>query len=347
MRPIVYLPEGCPNPTLLGAPATDHAERLLASLTLPQHDGSLVLDARYLAIAATTLTKLARLPEGGVLLGPNDQPLAVATRDPSLSPAAALALPPDDPLTATAAECLRADDPWDATRLERALVDQHLQALARAGVRLIDPARIWIEPSVTVAAGATLWAGSVLCGATQIGADAEIHPGCCLRDSTIGPRAVIRPHSVLEGASVGADCAVGPMAHLRAGAVLLATSKVGNFVEVKKSVLGVGAKASHLTYLGDCEIGPGANIGAGTITCNYDGHSKHRTTIGAGAFIGSNSALVAPISVGAGAIVGAGSVITVAVPDNAVAVTRAPQRTLADKAPGIHARNRAIAQAGK
>ena len=122
--------------------------------------------------------------------------------------------------------------------------------------------------------------------------------------------------------------------------VVLGSCKVGNFVETKKARMGAGAKASHLTYLGDAVVGPGANIGAGTITCNYDGHGKHQTTIGAGAFIGSNTALVAPIEVGAGAIVGAGSTLTRSVPDDALAVERAEERQLEGYAPRIHARNK-------
>ena len=157
------------------------------------------------------------------------------------------------------------------------------------------------------------------------------------RDVTVGPNVVfglgvhvadgatIHAFSHLEGATVGPGCSVGPYARLRAGAVLKADSRVGNFVEVKKSVLGEGAKANHLTYLGDAEIGPGANIGAGTITCNYDGYFKHRTVIGARAFIGSNSALVAPVTVGTDAIVAAGSAVTTDVADGELRLVRAEQ----------------------
>jgi bifunctional UDP-N-acetylglucosamine pyrophosphorylase/glucosamine-1-phosphate N-acetyltransferase len=152
---------------------------------------------------------------------------------------------------------------------------------------------------------------------------------------------------VCEGATIGAGTAVGPMAHLRPGAVLEADVRIGNFVEVKNTVVHRGTKANHLTYLGDAEIGPDANVGAGTITCNYDGFGKHRTTIGAGAFIGSNTALVAPVTVGDGAIVGAGSVITRDVPAGALAVTRAPQNVVPDKAAALNERNRLAAEASK
>jgi bifunctional UDP-N-acetylglucosamine pyrophosphorylase/glucosamine-1-phosphate N-acetyltransferase len=143
--------------------------------------------------------------------------------------------------------------------------------------------------------------------------------------TTVADGVTIHAFSHIEGATIGAKAEVGPYARLRPGAVLGAKAKVGNFVEMKKAVLGDGAKASHLTYLGDAEVGAGANIGAGTITCNYDGYFKYRTVIGEGAFIGSNSALVAPVAIGAGAIVAAGSVITKDVEADALALVRPPQ----------------------
>lgn len=166
----------------------------------------------------------------------------------------------------------------------------------------------------------------------HLAADCEIEPGAVLEPYLvlgpgvrIGAGAVVHGFSHLEGATVEAGASVGPFARLRPGTVLEAGARVGNFVEVKAARLGRGAKANHLTYLGDASVGPGANVGAGTITCNYDGFAKHRTEIGAGAFIGSNSALVAPVRVGAGAVVGAGSTITEDVPDEALAVARGRQ----------------------
>ena len=150
-----------------------------------------------------------------------------------------------------------------------------------------------------------------------------------------------------DGAEIGPGARVGPMAHLRPETRLEADVKVGNFVEVKNTLLKRGAKASHLTYLGDAEIGEGANIGAGTITCNYDGFGKYRTVIGAGAFVGSNSALVAPLTIGAGAIIGAGSVITEDVPAESLAVERSPVRVLTGKAPAIRARAQARVKGSK
>ena len=162
-----------------------------------------------------------------------------------------------------------------------------------AGVSLIDPASVWFAAD------------------TIIGRDVTIEPHVVFGPGvTIADGAIIHAFSHIEGASVGLGCEVGPFARLRPGAVMETGSKIGNFVEMKKTRLGPGAKANHLTYLGDADVGAKANIGAGTITCNYDGFSKYRTMIGDGAFIGSNSALVAPVTIGAGAIVGAGSVVT-------------------------------------
>lgn len=237
------------------------------------------------------------------------------------------------------------DEPFDVDDpLQRALVERHFVDLLLSrldGVTLHDPTRIWIEHGVSVAPGATLWAGVVLRGFTSIGA-AEIGVGAVLTDTRVDDGAVVKPYSVCEGAHIGAKAAVGPMAHLRTGADLRERVKVGNFVEVKKTVLHEGAKASHLTYLGDAEIGAGANIGAGTITCNYDGYNKWPTVIGPEAFIGSNSSLVAPVTIGARAIVGAGSTLTADVEADALAVERADARVIPKLAVRIHRKNKAI-----
>lgn len=229
--------------------------------------------------------------------------------------------------------------------IEREVVAETVRALARGGVRIHGDG-VWVEATVEVTAGAVLWGGCVLRGATRIGARAVIHPGAVLDDTEVGARSEVKAHSVCSGARIGEDCAVGPMAHLRPGTVLTRDVKVGNFVEVKASMLQPGVRASHLTYLGDALVGAAANIGAGTITCNYDGFGKHRTEIGAGAFIGSNTALVAPIRVGAGAIVGAGSTVTRDVPDEALMVERAEERVLPNAAPRVRDRNKARAGKG-
>jgi len=182
--------------------------------------------------------------------------------------------------------------------------------------------------AAAMAAGATLIAPETVWFAhdTMVGRDVTIEPNVVFGPGVrVGDDVVIHAFSHIEGATIGDGAEVGPFARLRPGAVLGDGSKIGNFVEVKNAVLGRGAKASHLTYLGDAQVGAGANIGAGTITCNYDGFFKYRTVIGEGAFIGSNSALVAPVSVGNGAIVAAGSVITADVEADALALVRSPQ----------------------
>jgi bifunctional UDP-N-acetylglucosamine pyrophosphorylase/glucosamine-1-phosphate N-acetyltransferase len=190
---------------------------------------------------------------------------------------------------------------WQHSRRARAMAE---------GATLIAPETVWFAYD------------------TQIGRDVVIEPNVFFGPGTsIADGATIHGFSHIEGATIGPKAEVGPFARLRPGAVMGEKSKVGNFVEMKKAVLGPGAKANHLTYLGDAEIGAGANIGAGTITCNYDGYFKYKTVIGEGAFIGSNSALVAPVTIGAGAIVGAGSVITADVEADALAIARGKQET--------------------
>ncbi|MCY7279698.1 MAG: bifunctional UDP-N-acetylglucosamine diphosphorylase/glucosamine-1-phosphate N-acetyltransferase GlmU [Sphingomonas bacterium] len=191
---------------------------------------------------------------------------------------------------------------WQRRRREAAL---------EQGATLIDPESVWFSAD------------------TELGRDCTIEPHVVFGPGVkIADGAVIRAFSHIEGATIAGGCEVGPFARLRPGAVLEEGAKVGNFVEVKKARLGRGAKANHLSYLGDAEIGERANIGAGTITCNYDGFGKYKTVIGAGAFIGSNSALVAPVTIGEGAIVGAGSVVTKDVEADELAVARAPQRKM-------------------
>ena len=217
----------------------------------------------------------------------------------------------------------------------------------REGVTVRDPASTYVDHSVTLSADVTLGPSVVLQGNTTVAEGVEIGSHCVLRDTRVEAGARVEPGSICTGAHIGPGCVVGPMARLREGAVLQEGSRVGNFVEIKKTTLGEGAKANHLSYLGDATVGAGANVGAGTITCNYDGHGKHPTHIAAGAFIGSNTALVAPVSVGAGAIIGAGSCVTEDVPDNALAVSRARQKTLPGKAASIHERNAERARAAK
>ena len=309
-----------------------------------------VVDGRFAALRPARLRELAgALGAGGVggaLQTPNGRLLAVALphADPSDGPEL-LRHPGGHTWIASEQEGLTIQDPWERARAERAIVDGVLQRLVSVGVRVVDPARVWVEPGVRVAPGATLWAGCTLLGRTRVAAGATIHAGAWLRDTSVGENSVVKPHTVCEGAFIGADCSVGPAAHLRPGAVLERDVKVGNYVEVKKAHLHEGVRASHLSYLGDADIGAASNIGAGTITCNYDGFAKHRTEIGAGCFIGSNTALVAPISLGAGTIVGAGSTLTRSVASDALALERAEERVFEGKASRLRERNRRRAEA--
>jgi bifunctional UDP-N-acetylglucosamine pyrophosphorylase/glucosamine-1-phosphate N-acetyltransferase len=207
--------------------------------------------------------------------------------------------------------------------LRRRLVETHLEA--GVVVRAADSVRI--GPEVVIAPGVELCGPLELYGPTRIAAGTTIASHCLLQNVLVGENVAIGAFCHLENARIEAGCQVGPYARLRPGAVMETGARVGNFVEMKKSVLGPGAKAGHLTYLGDAVIGAGVNIGAGTITCNYDGVHKHRTVIGERAFIGSNSALVAPVTIGCDALVGAGSVITSDVPDGMLALGRGRQVT--------------------
>ncbi|AHE99712.1 bifunctional UDP-N-acetylglucosamine diphosphorylase/glucosamine-1-phosphate N-acetyltransferase GlmU [Thioalkalivibrio paradoxus] len=211
---------------------------------------------------------------------------------------------------------------------ERLLQRDRAERCMRDGLRLGDPARFDLRGSLASGSDCFIDVNVIIEGDVRLGDAVTIGPGCRLRNVTVGDGAVIDAHSLLESCSVGPDCHVGPFARLRPGARLDAGARVGNFVEMKNALLGPGAKANHLSYLGDASVGARANIGAGTITCNYDGANKHRTDIGADAFIGSNSALVAPVRVGAGATVGAGTVLTRDAPPEQLTLARAPQRTL-------------------
>ncbi|MEQ5809768.1 bifunctional UDP-N-acetylglucosamine diphosphorylase/glucosamine-1-phosphate N-acetyltransferase GlmU [Alteromonas sp. NFXS44] len=214
--------------------------------------------------------------------------------------------------------------------LERALQARQTHALMMDGVTLADPARVDIRGEVITGNDVAVDVNVIFEGKVTLGCNVKIGANCILRNCSVADGAVIEANSIIEEAEVGENCTVGPFGRLRPGAVMKANAKVGNFVEMKKAVLGEGAKANHLTYLGDAEVGAGANIGAGTITCNYDGVNKSKTIIGENAFIGSNSALVAPVTIGEGATVGAGSTITSNVEDKALAIARSKQRVIAN-----------------
>jgi bifunctional UDP-N-acetylglucosamine pyrophosphorylase/glucosamine-1-phosphate N-acetyltransferase len=212
----------------------------------------------------------------------------------------------------------------DGPRRER---EARAEALVAAGVQVEDPGSTFVGPLVQVESGATLRPFVFLEGKTVVRAGAVIGPFVRIVDTEIGAGAQVLDHCLLRESVVEAAASVGPFAHLRPESRVGAGAKVGNFVELKKTHLGEGSKAQHLSYLGDATIGPAVNIGAGTITCNYDGAHKHPTRIEAGAFIGSHSTLVAPVTVGEGAYVAAGSAVTEDVPAEALALGRARQVT--------------------
>ena len=200
--------------------------------------------------------------------------------------------------------------------------------LMLSGVHLLDPARIDIRGELITGQNVHIDINCVFEGRVIIGDNVRIGPNCIIKDSVLAANVHIKALTMLDGASIGTQGQVGPFARLRPGAELLSDAQVGNFVEVKKTTLGRGSKASHLSYLGDAQIGDGVNIGAGTITCNYDGVNKHQTVIEDGVFVGSNTSLVAPVSIGEGATLGAGSTITRDVQKQQLAVARGRQTTI-------------------
>jgi bifunctional UDP-N-acetylglucosamine pyrophosphorylase/glucosamine-1-phosphate N-acetyltransferase len=229
----------------------------------------------------------------------------------------------DDPV-----EVEGANDRWQLAQLERALQRRCAQALCVAGARLADPERFDQRGTVRVGLDVEIDVDVILEGDVELGDGVRIGPFCRLKDVRLGPGTEVRAHCDLEGVVVEGAAQIGPFARLRPGTVLADGVHIGNFVETKATVMGVASKANHLAYLGDAVIGTKVNVGAGTITCNYDGAHKHRTTIEDGAFIGSNASLVAPVTVGRGATIGAGSVITRDAPAGELTIARARQATL-------------------
>jgi bifunctional UDP-N-acetylglucosamine pyrophosphorylase / glucosamine-1-phosphate N-acetyltransferase len=215
----------------------------------------------------------------------------------------------------------------ELAEVSRIVRQQKNAELMAAGVTIQDPATTYIDKGVSIGPDTIVHPGVSIEGATTIGAGCEIHSGTRIVRSTIGDRVVINNHCVITESRIANDAAVGPFAHMRPGADMREGARIGNFVELKKTVLGRGSKSMHLAYLGDATIGANVNIGAGTITCNYDGATKNPTVIEDGAFIGSDSQLVAPVTVGKGAYVGAGATVRENVPPGALAVSAGKQRT--------------------
>ena len=193
------------------------------------------------------------------------------------------------------------------------------------GITVSDPSRLDVRGEVVSGKDCSIDINVILEGNVELGDNVSIGPNCVIKNAKIGSNTNIEAFSHIDAATVGENCTIGPYARLREGSQIKAEAKVGNFVETKNSILGEGAKANHFTYLGDTEVGKNTNIGAGTITCNYDGKEKHKTIIGSESFVGSNTSIVAPVTVGSNATIAAGSVITKDVPDNALGVGRSKQ----------------------
>lgn len=212
--------------------------------------------------------------------------------------------------------------------LERYYQKQRAIELMTAGVTLVDPARLDIRGSVNTGKDVFIDANVIFEGDVTLGNNVTIGANCIIKNATIADGAVIHPNSMIDDSHVSENCNIGPYARLRPGTQLAKGAKIGNFVETKKSTIGEGSKVNHLTYIGDAEIGKGVNVGAGTITCNYDGVNKYKTQLDDGVFIGSNSSLVAPVHIQAGATVGAGSTVTQDVGEDELAVGRGKQRNI-------------------
>ena len=211
--------------------------------------------------------------------------------------------------------------------LERVYQLQQAAQFMAQGVTLRDPARFDVRGELTVGRDVTIDVNVVCAGKVSLGNDVSIGANCYLRDVTVGDGAVIQPNSVIEEAEIGTGCRIGPFARVRPGTRLAAAVHIGNFVEIKKAAVGDGSKINHLSYVGDATVGARVNIGAGTITCNYDGANKHQTVIEDDVFVGSDTQLVAPVTVGAGATIGAGSTITKDTPSGELTLSRVPQQT--------------------
>ncbi|MBN2494781.1 MAG: bifunctional UDP-N-acetylglucosamine diphosphorylase/glucosamine-1-phosphate N-acetyltransferase GlmU [Deltaproteobacteria bacterium] len=273
----------------------------------------------YLVDAAFAFRSLARLGRGNAQGEYYLTDLVAAARGRGLR-VEGVEVPPDS--------VLGVNDRRELARVGKEINRRLLDRLMASGVSVLDPDSTFAGAEVRIGTDSLLLPGCVLRGQVRIGRGCTIGPGAVIEDARIGDGAEVRAYSVLEGCRVGAGATVGPFARLRPGTVLEDQVRVGNFVECKKAHLGRGTKAGHLSYLGDAEIGRQVNVGAGTITCNYDGEHKHTTRIDDGAFIGSDTQLVAPVRVGRGAYVGAGTTVTRDVPAEALAVSRARQRNV-------------------
>lgn len=230
----------------------------------------------------------------------------------------------------SSAEVMGINDKKQLAEAERALQARRVDALMKDGVGFADPARVDIRGTLKCGTDVFIDINAVFEGDVELGDNTVIESNNLVRDSKLGAGSLVHSNCHIEGATTGSNCEIGPFARLRPGAELANNVKVGNFVEIKKSTVADGSKVNHLTYIGDAEIGQNVNVGAGTITCNYDGANKHKTVIGDGAFIGSGVELVAPVIVGPGATIGAGSTITRKAPEHSLTLERARQKSIDD-----------------
>jgi bifunctional UDP-N-acetylglucosamine pyrophosphorylase/glucosamine-1-phosphate N-acetyltransferase len=228
----------------------------------------------------------------------------------------------------TGTEVMGINDKKQLAEAERALQARLVDELMQDGVGFADPTRVDIRGTLKCGKDVFIDVNAIFEGDVQLGDGSKVESNNLIRNSTLGAGTVVHSNCHIEGATTGSDCEIGPFARLRPGAELANKVKVGNFVEIKKSTVADGSKVNHLTYIGDTEIGTGVNVGAGTITCNYDGANKHKTVIGDGAFIGSGVQLVAPVEIGAGATIGAGSTITKTAPNDSLTLERGQQKSI-------------------
>ena len=225
-------------------------------------------------------------------------------------------------------ECQGINNRQQLHEMERHLQRRNAEALMNRGVTIMDTNRIDIRGTVHASRDCTIDVNVILEGTVTLGGNVTIGANCVIKDTTIGPNTTIHPNTVIDNAKIGKNSSVGPFARIRPGTVTRNDTRIGNFVELKQATINKGTKISHLSYIGDANVGQNTNIGAGAITCNYDGKRKHQTRIRNNANIGANTNLVAPITIGRNTIIGAGSTITTDIPDNTIAVERAKQRTI-------------------
>ncbi|MGH7892693.1 MAG: bifunctional UDP-N-acetylglucosamine diphosphorylase/glucosamine-1-phosphate N-acetyltransferase GlmU, partial [Thermodesulfobacteriota bacterium] len=231
-------------------------------------------------------------------------------------------------LSRNGSEALGVNDRVQLSEVEALLKKRINDSLMRAGVSMVDPGTTFVSPDARIGADTLIYPNTYIYGNTVIGRGSELGPGVWIEDSLLGKGVTVRLSSYISNSIIGDNVTVGPFAQIRPGAEIMDGAKIGNFVEIKKSRIGSGSKVPHLSYIGDAVIGKDVNIGAGTITCNYDGFRKHETFIGDDVFIGSDTMLVAPLKVGRGATTGAGSTITKDVPEGALAIGRARQTVI-------------------